>query len=112
MDRRRFGFPLHMLVGFAAGAGVAIVAAFVLAPDGRRILYGALVKLLFALGGAGTYVGHVVSAVRHKEAGIEPFGAIPPGILLFGAAIVLLGSFTIFGAVFGVMTALYGPSPH
>jgi hypothetical protein len=112
MKQRRFGFPLHMLVGFIAGAGIGVAVAFLTAPPDRRILYTALLKFVFALGGLGTYLGHVLGAATNKDAGIEPFGVLPTGALVFGGVIALLGSIAVCGAVLGIMTALYGPSPH
>src|SRR5262245_58569807 len=112
MDRRRFGFPLHVLLGFAVGAVVAVIAAFLLAPEGRRGLYTSLLKLVFALGSCGACLGHGTGAARNREHGVAPFGALPSGAFILGGMIVLLGSLAVCGAVYGVMTALYGPSPH
>src|SRR5215207_1296707 len=82
MKPRRFGFPLLMLLGFAVGAGVAVAVAYGLAAQRKTFQYTTLLQLVASLGGAGTYLGHVLGAYRDKDAGIAPFGPLPQGIML------------------------------
>jgi hypothetical protein len=111
--QRKYGFPLRMLIGFAIGAGVATVVAFVLAAGAERFSYTALFDLVVALGALGTYLGHVTGAVKHKDAGFKPWGPITPNVLMVGGAIVLFGTLVVVGAVMGIMTLIKGgPPPH
>ena len=96
--RKTFGFPLFMLGGFCAGACVAILASFVMSAQAGRFSYTGLFNLAIALGGLGTYIGHVVGAVRNKEAGFKPLGPLTSGVLYTGAAIVLVGTAVILAA--------------
>jgi hypothetical protein len=110
--RWRFGFPLLMLLGFACGACPAVASAVLLAAQGDRFSYATLVNLLLPLGAVGVYVGHIVGAVRYKEAGFRPLGPLTAGVLFLGATIVIVGSAAVLGAVLGIMTLAKGPPPH
>jgi hypothetical protein len=112
-SQRKYGFPLRMLIGFAIGAGVATVAAFILAAGVQRFSYTALFNLVAALGAMGTHLGHVTGAMKHKDAGFKPWGPITPNVLMVGGAIVLFGTVVVIGAVMGIMTLIRGePPPH
>ncbi len=65
--------------------------------------YTILIQLLFSLGSVGTYIGHVVGAMRDKEAGFKPFGPLTPGVFFVGAGIVLAGSIIVWAAVLNIM---------
>jgi hypothetical protein len=78
----------------------------------KTFRYTTLLELVAAIGGAGTYLGHVIGASRNKEAGIEPFGPLTPGVMLMGAAIWFGGVVAVCAAVLGVMIAIHGPPPH
>jgi hypothetical protein len=101
-----------MLIGFAVAAAIAVVIAFAMSAAAGRFRYTVLVELVFALGGSGTWLGHVVGCLRHKELGINPLGPLPIRVAAPGAAIWLFGTIAVCGAVLGIMTALYGPPPH
>ena len=107
---RKFGFPLLMLAGFCIGAGIATVAAFVLASGAGRFRYTGLFQLVAALGGLGTYLGHVVGAARNPDAGHKPSGPLAPGVLGVGAAIVVVGTVVVVGSVLGVGGGACGTS--
>ena len=108
----KYGFPRDMLLGFAAGALIAVGTAAAMSAGQGRFSYTGLLRLAFALGGAGTYLGHVAGCLRHKDLGLNPFGPINPGVLAVGGCICLLGSAAVLAAAMGIMTLLYGPPPH
>jgi hypothetical protein len=108
----RSGFPLYMFLGFTAGALLAAGVAGLLTADAGRFSYTGFVKLVWSLGGLGTYLGHVAGCLKYRELKINPFGQITPRILGIGATIVLLGSIVMLGAAMGMMTVLHGPPPH
>src|SRR5262249_55636224 len=110
--QRQFGFPLLMLVGFCIGAAIATATAFVLSAGAGRFSYTGLFQLLVSLGGLGTYIGHVLGALRNREAGFKPFGPLTPGVLGVGAGIVLAGTVVVLFTVLGIMTQIKGPPPH
>ena len=64
------------------------------------------------MGGAGTYLGHVIGASRDKDAGIAPFGPITTGVMLTGLGIWFIGTVAVCAAVLAVMTSIHGPTPH
>jgi hypothetical protein len=112
MSQRRFGFPLLMLLGFVVGAGVAVGVAYALAAQRKTFQYTTLLQLVASLGGMGTYLGHVVGAVRDKDAGLPPFGQMPTGVMLTGLVIWSGGTVAVCAAVLAAMTSLHGPPPH
>ena len=101
-----------MLLGFSIGAIIAVATAFALAAEAGRFSYAGMVKILFSLGALGAYLGHAIGAARNKEAGFKPFGPLTQEVLTVGAVIVVVGSAAVMGAVLGIMTLIYGPSPH
>lgn len=111
-QERPHGFPLPMLAGTFAGALLAVGMSFLLAPDGHRVMYTTLFQLTCAFAGSGVYLGHMIGALRHPEAGHKPFGPLTPGVMRSGVAIWFFGVAVAVGTVAGVMVALHGPPPH
>jgi hypothetical protein len=112
MSQRKFGFPLPMLLGFLVGAALAVALAYALAAQRKTFQYTTLFQLVAAAGGLGTYLGHVVGALRDRDAGHSLFGPLPQGVMLTGAAIWFFGTVAVVGAVLGVMMSIHGPPPH
>jgi hypothetical protein len=104
MPTRRFGFPSFMLLGFAIGAGLAVLVATLRGAGAVRFSYTSLFYLVVSLGSLGVYVGHIIGAVRHKEVGFKPLGRLTPGVFFVGATIVLVGSAVVLSAMMGIMT--------
>lgn len=101
-----YGFPLAMLAGFSVGAIIAIAAAFVLSSGpGGRFTYVGTLKLLFSLGGLGTFLAHEIAAWAKPERGLRPLGPVPMGALALGGVIVLGGS----AAILQVLWWIIGP---
>ncbi|HYH65551.1 MAG TPA: hypothetical protein VD866_12715 [Urbifossiella sp.] len=112
MAQRRFGFPLLMLLGFVVGAGVAVGVAYALAAQRKTFQYTTLLQLVASLGATGTYLGHVVGALRDKDSGLAPFGQLPTGVMLTGLTVWFVGTVAVCGTVLAVMTSIHGPTPH
>src|SRR5262245_21899146 len=110
--RRKYGFPLLMLLGFGVGACIATLTALLLARGAQRFSYTGLFDLVVALGALGVYLGHVLGAATYKEAGFKPLGPLTPGVFAVGGAIVVLGTIVVLGSVLGIMTLIKGPPPH
>jgi hypothetical protein len=105
---RKFGFPLYMLLGFCAGACLAIYIVIVAA----GFHYSAMWKGVMGLGSLGAYVGHEVGAWRHPEVGFKPGGPLTEGVVILLGAITMIGTLLAVGAVVGIMTLIAGPPPH
>jgi hypothetical protein len=112
MARRRFGFPLLMLLGFVVGAAAAVALAYALAAQRKTFQYTTLLQLVASIGAAGTYLGHVLGATRDKDSGLPPFGPLPTGVMLTGLAVWFVGTVAVCAAVLAVMTSVHGPTPH
>ncbi len=110
--KRKYGFPLLMLLGFAVGGSVATAIAFGSASSAQRFSYTTLFDLVVSLGALGVYFGHITGAAKNLDSGFKPFGPIPSGVLFIGAVIVVFGTFVICGSVVGIMTLIKGPPPH
>jgi hypothetical protein len=111
-EPRRYGFPLQMLAGFAVGASIAVVAAFVLSFRATRFSYTGLFQLTASLGGMGIFVGHIIGAARNPDAGIKPIGPLSQGVVQLGGLILVGGSALVLFGVLGIMTLFKGPPPH
>jgi hypothetical protein len=112
MAPRRFGFPLLMLLGFVVGAAAAVGLAYALAARRQTFQYTTLLQLVASMGGAGTYLGHVIGAVRDKDSGLAPFGQLPQGVMLTGLVVWFAGTVAVCAAVLVLMTSIHGPTPH
>jgi hypothetical protein len=62
--RRRFGFPLLMLLGFAVGAFAGTMVAFILSAGAPRFSYVGLFDLVVARGGGLGAVLGIMTLVK------------------------------------------------